>query len=265
VLVCLSNAAIAEAECVFSRYAIAQDFVDSKLGTGTVSLSLRPNEVTVKNLLCVSETLKNEHPEWIDVDVFIFSSVKAAQLFNPVGPDEHGDYRRDLRAWYSLTSNEASLTITPIGIAPIAISITPRGDTLGEGVYYTKIDLPLTNGEPHCRLEIIDRCLLALEAVAYPKEALTNRVSGKVTLIGTVDREGKVTAAVGSVDGRQSTENPLLVRAALDNISTWWVEPAERQDTFQITFSYSIDAALQRGKLDVNFDLPNQISIRANP
>ena len=74
----------------------------------------------------------------------------------------------------------------------------------------------------------------------------------------------KVMATIEPANGRQSAENDALVRAAVENLKSWWLEPARHQDTFRITYSYVIDRSLRPDQFDVQFDLPRQITIRAN-
>jgi len=97
------------------------------------------------------------------------------------------------------------------------------------------------------------------------EKALKARVSGKVSVTGTAGRDGKVTVKIEAADGRQPAESDPLARAAVENMKSWWLEPARHQDTFRITYSYIIDPSLRSDQFDVQFDLPNQITIRAAP
>jgi hypothetical protein len=83
-----------------------------------------------------------------------------------------------------------------------------------------------------------------------------------VTVSGVVHRDGKVTASV--VGERRDSPDPLA-RATLENVSSWLVEAAPRQDAVSITFSYEIVPALPAGLMDLRVDLPRTVTIRANP
>jgi hypothetical protein len=67
----------------------------------------------------------------------------------------------------------------------------------------------------------------------------------------TETREGSV-AAIQVAD---STSIPpgraeSLTREAIDNLKTWRLEPARRQDTFRVTYSYEIDSSLKEGEVN---------------
>jgi hypothetical protein len=257
----LATAASVSAQCTTPRYRKVQD-TTSKAG-GSMNLSIRPDDVTLEKLVCLAQTLQKQHELWKNWGVFIFTSDEAAKSFVPPNGSAPGDHLQDLRARANIGNGNLSLTIMPIGYATPYFAVTPLG-SVGETIYNTRIDLPI-RGSAHCRLEMNSRCLLALDPPSYPKEALKARASGKVVLTGAVGRDGKVTATIESAGGRQSAESDPLVRAALENLKSWWLEPLRRQDTFRITYSYVIDPALRPDQFDVTFDLPNQITIRASP
>jgi hypothetical protein len=134
-------------------------------------------------------------------------------------------------------------------------------------------------GMPRCRLEVDRRCVLALEAPAHSKEALTARLSGTVHLVGTIGANGRVTARPDVANGSQD-DNPLM-RAALANLTSWWLEPAVRQSTLRITYNYVVDSAVaarhvnptpserldarRDGWVDVQLAFPTRITIRGYP
>lgn len=253
VAVCLSLVAVgsAIAECTVPQFHTTRDYMNPQTGKGSMSVILSPDDVTLDKLLCMAQHLKEPHPQWRDVAVLMFSSDDAAMNFNPSpmsGPVEHR-FQRGLRALYlfNLDDHKESLAITPLGIE-------------GGDAYDTTIDLPVA-GRVHCRLEVSGRCLLALEPVTYPGDALRSRESGKVTLTATIGPDGKI--VVANTGPQQGSDR--LVGAAVDNLKTWWLDAIAREDTFRITYTYVVDSSLQRGQVDVQLALPTQITIRANP
>ena len=96
---------------------------------------------------------------------------------------------------------------------------------------------------------------------------LACRIDEKVTVVGRVHEDGSVTD-VHTLDGDRTAMEapPQLVAASVDNLKTWWLEPAPRKDDVQITYSYVIDSSLPPGApIQVSFDLPNKITMRGNP
>ncbi|HUA19924.1 MAG TPA: energy transducer TonB [Bryobacteraceae bacterium] len=132
--------------------------------------------------------------------------------------------------------------------------------------YSTRIDLPLA-AAPRCRLEISDRCLIAVENAFYPNDALKGKVSGAVTLAGTITRDGKVShARVVKTESIGSGRKDHLANAVLQNLSTWRLEPGAREDPIQITYSFAIDNSLPfKGQTEVQWYLPNKVEVRGNP
>jgi hypothetical protein len=56
-----------------------------------------------------------------------------------------------------------------------------------------------------------------------------------------------------------------LTEASLDNLATWRLEPAARQQKIQITYSYVHDLSVPEGKTQPEFVLPKKVIIRASP
>ena len=90
--------------------------------------------------------------------------------------------------------------------------------------------------------------------------------SGSVTLAGTIGRDGKVTGLKTADAGSdRPSDAGSLARSASDNLATWWLEPAPREDPIRITYAYVVDSTLPKGKVDVQFTLPDRVTISANP
>lgn len=244
----------AAAQCTPPQFRIGRDLINYESESGAVHISLRPTDFTLGKLVCLARSLRRQHPTWKNVSVLMFSSEDAAVRFvgGKMGvPDDLWRFDKEMRAFYSLDAlrQEEYLAITPAGFG-------------GTEFYDTRIDLRVT-ATPHCRFELNARCLLALDEIAYPDEALRRKVSGKVTVTGAVTREGKLTnLTISDGGGRLVQADDSLGRAAIDNLKTWWLEPAQRTDGLRITFSYEIDASLpRRGQVDVQLALPGQITI----
>ncbi len=233
------------AQCLPPRFHKARDFSNSKLGTGSLYLSIDPSAFSIDNLICLAQTLRRRHPEWKTSMVLVFSSHAAAENFSPPGleaPSGAMKWANQLHAAYFLDSDkrEEYLQVLPMGLETGPL-------------YETKIDLPIAT-TPHCRLEMTGRCLFAIDPFVYPSDALKARASGSITVMARITREGKI-SSLEVVDARVSSaeQKDLLTKAALENLETWWFEKANYEDTFRMTFSYVIDSALpHRGDVEVN-------------
>jgi hypothetical protein len=86
-----------------------------------------------------------------------------------------------------------------------------------------------------------------------------------VTLTGTIRRDGKLTGLhVAAAKTDQPDRRDQFVRAILNNLKTWWLEPGPREDRIRITSTSGSDSWLpDAGPLDLKFELSNQITIRA--
>jgi hypothetical protein len=233
----------------------------------------------------VVQTLRDEQQTWRDVVLLLFSSEEAALKFDAGGmsdfrvvvdatgkavdSEDIGRFRKELRGLYLLDVRhfQEYLTMTPVGLK-------------GGDLYDTQINFPVS-ASPHCRLEVSNRCVLALQPFIYPKEELKAHTSAAVTLIGAVAKDGTVSASIDPNGAHPAIPDDPLARAALNNLMTWWLEPAASQATFQITYSYVIDPALtanridrtlsnqplaqEGGVVDVQLSLPTQITIRGYP
>jgi len=246
------------AQCHAPRYREGRDFSNPKLGVGSVHISIQPRDFTLKKLVCLAQTLKRNHPEWKSASVLIFGSDDSARYFNAAwkidGLPQDEKWARQLHAVYELDQNghEERLHILPLGF-----------DT--DPSLITTIDL-LLGATSRCRLEASGRCLMALDGPTYPNEALRAKALGKVTLVGTITHQGRITCIqVEEAEVNQSKEGKLLVDAAKQNLASWQLEPGKGQNSIRITYSYIIDRFLNQLSKGADFDLPNQIVIRGNP
>ncbi len=147
------------------------------------------------------------------------------------------------------------------------IEIMPVGtrDTLAPGEYSYRIDLPAA-APPHCELRIGSRCVTALQEVSYPHEP-GSKPTGRVTLTATITRDGGIghVRAV-KTESVPAGESGLLAHAAVQDLSSWRLEPGPREEAIRITYSYVLDRKLQYDDTSlVDFALPSEITIRGSP
>jgi hypothetical protein len=229
--------------------------VNPRTGVGTVQVSIQPEDFSIPEVLCLVRVLKQQHHEWNNVLVLIFSSNDAALNYDASGMTRQSlQYKDALRGLYSLdpSSGRDDLQILPFGLS------TPPW-------YSTTI--PLENPQTSCRLMIADRCLLALEPLVYPQTALTSRAIGSVVLRGTIGPDGHTrSVTVESASSPQGTDAEIFAAAAVRNLESWWLEPTRDEDPVHVTYRYEIDPLLQKpGQVEVDFALPASVTVRARP
>ena len=256
------------ARCVPPDYRKGNVREDSE-STLDMTISIPLTEFAPARLVCLAEALRDRYRDRKNISVLIFSSVEAAKYYHgdmdiaeTGAPKNAEEARRQDAGWsarqlhgvysYDAASREEYVTIKPKGY----FSDLPTD---------TQINLPLT-ATPHCRLELSDRCLLALDDVLYEGQAYKAKIAASVTLTGTITREGSVTG-IQVADSKSIPQGSAesLTREAINNLKTWRLEPARRQDPVRVTYSYMIDSSLKAGEVDVRFALPKQVTIRANP
>jgi hypothetical protein len=227
---------------------------------GLAQISLRPSDITLDNLVCLAQRFRKAHPEWTSVLLLFFSSREAADNWQVIYGDYDGPpppfdkWNKALRASYFLevADHEEHLDIMPLG------SDGATDD------YVTRIDLPIAT-TPHCRFEMNSRCLLVFERLGYP-DVHTRKVSGAVTFVGRIGRNGRMTAIrVAEAHSTPSNAEGLIVREALANLTTWQLDPAPREDAFRITYSYVVDPSVDRELPKTQMTLPAGVTIRGNP
>jgi len=132
--------------------------------------------------------------------------------------------------------------------------------------FNTRIDLPTANIPP-CRLQINGRCLLALNDVAYPYEALKEAVVGIVTVAAAIGRSGAVSGIrIISVRPATASAKNLLGKTVVQNLSSWRLEPSEHMDRIRMTYSFMVDKSLpNRRGAQVQWFLPGEIIVKGRP
>lgn len=106
-----------------------------------------------------------------------------------------------------------------------------------------------------------------MEDPDYPFAAFKQRVSGAITLTGTITRgdkisEIRVTKKASTPEGEENE----MTTAAVHNLTTWRLETGPRAEAVQITYSFVIDNALPSGvSTQVEWALPHEIVVKGNP
>lgn len=257
-MICLNlvAAGTASAACKAPEYRRIVDHINAQTGEGIVHVSIAPSDFTLDGVICLTQSLKSQHPQWTSVIVLLFSSDDAALYFKPdklTGTPENWRYQRELRALYSIDTARGRdyISILPFGME-------------GAGQYDTRIDLP-TAGPVRCRLEMARRCVLALGSIEYSTLQEIELLSQTVTLTGHVSRDGSITTpTVTSNDGSDRNGGGAWARAAVEHLKTWWLEPAPREDDIRVTYSFETNSSIPPGQVVVRFDLPNQVTVRVH-
>lgn len=253
----------ATARCAAVSYKVGQIISDSP-NEALLTISIDPRDLAPPQLICLAEALRRRYQNRQTINIFIFSSFIAAKYYTPVDVDRDEPsninktkshfHARDLHAIYTFEAmtGEEYVDLKPEGFE------SPSSSDM-------RFKLPATT-IPHCRNELSGRCVLIMQSLRYPIEALRSRSSGTVTLTGTIERDGKITR-VKAVDATTVPSNGVdaFVREAIGNIATWRLEAASHKDTFRTTYSYILDSSVPRLEVGVQFGLPNLITIRARP
>jgi hypothetical protein len=209
-------------------------------------------------LVCLAKALKYKYRDRGSISVYIFSSYGAAKRYFPFpavvdfSSVEPLKWARQMHAsyFYDVSKGEEYLEVMPLGAS--------QG-----GIYDTRIDLPVVS-KPQCRLELNHRCLVALDEITYPTRAVEAKISGLVTLTGTIARDGLmrdiqlVESNVNPGSGREQ-----LVNEALHNLASWQFASGGHRDTVRITYRYILDPSLTFPGPAVEVALPDQVVIRA--
>lgn len=232
-----------------------------------MNISIPMNDFAPARLVCLAEAMKQRYSDRRKISIFMFNSYASAKHYTH--PFSGDSFQR--RVNWSLQMH-ASYSFDD-GKGEDAVFLMPFGDpepyfTFGdrEPSFNTRIDLPVTS-MPSCTLERSGRCLLALDSVDYPWDALTAGVSGTVTLEGVIGRDGRVrhVRSVG-LEAHPSGAKSHLSDAALRNLKTWRFEAAGDEVPIQITYSYVLEApgspVCQTG---LRFALPDRVEIKGRP
>ncbi len=218
-----------------------------------MNISIRMGDFAPDRLVCLAGKLRLRYAGRKRVLIPIFSTNLAAKRYDkPLWGDTikpRVDWAAQMHGIYSLDAEkrEEYVEIMPLGPS---------------GPFETKISLPVT-AIPSCTLELAGRCLLALDRIEYPWEALKAKASGTVTLEGTIARGGEVkNVRVMRAEVAPENQKDLLRSSALQNLKTWRFEAASRRNSIRIAYSYVIEPPHGLGQTSVQFHLPNMVEIR---
>jgi len=252
---------ISFAQCKPPKYRKGFVLEDSKRAVW-MGISIQLEDFAPEKLVCLAAALKKRYHDSKETNILIFSSHWAARHFDPPSvnhmspvPEQYKAEEQLRGAYYYNTDKHEE-----------CLETTPKGWTNSLKAFYTRIDLPVVS-KPQCRLQINGRCLIALDDIEYPFDAKKGRVTGTVTLTGTIDSRGIMTGVVIAETNITPVERKILLEnEALENIKTWRFEKSEHQDPFRITYSYLIDAPKgYEGMTEVQPELPDHVYIRVNP
>ncbi len=220
-----------------------------------IDISIRLRDFTPERLICLAGALRQKYPGR-NVGVSMFSSLEAAHGYSPTTMDPspvivysqsklHGHYS------YNKDTHEDYLLIMPDAFSRRVNSPST-----------TRIDLPVAR-EPACRLAINGRCVLEFEHIDYPFVEGNAQVSGRVTLSGSIGRDGTLSPLiVASAEVSPPQQRSVLVDWARHNLSTWRFEPAKRNDVLRITYDFADTRFPSNGFEDgVQFRLPDEVRI----
>jgi TonB family protein len=257
----LFSGAVAWADCASPKYRIGAITLDDQTML-LENISIPVQEFTPSKLVCLATRLKERYKDRKSILIYIFDSHQASRYSIMVGElnEEIAQMYAQIHALYVLNADLGAeyIKILPAGLPPSTGS--------REGPYSTQIDLPAAT-TPHCYLEINGRCLMALEDPRYPPDAARRRVSGAITLTGTITRSGEISGirVTKKASTPQGEENDMAT-AAVHNLSTWRLETGTRAEAVQITYSFAIDSSLPGGvSTQVDWALPREVVVKGNP
>jgi TonB family protein len=219
-----------------------------------MNISLAIEDFAPARLVCLAEVLKKRYSDRRKIDVFVFSDHTAARHYTHPSA---GDYVKPLPNW---AGQNHAIYVFDADKQKDFIYIEPLGTGTGyEPNVGTAINLRL-GAIPPCTLVYDCRCLLVLDDIEYPGSQQKAGVSADIELQGMIARNGSV------IDVR--TASPVsrahgpLAKSAIQNLKTWHFEPAQRQSTLRITYSYRLRTWRSPGSwLHLQFGLPDKVEI----
>jgi len=240
----------AAAECRAPAYRKGHVWEDSPT-TIMMNIGIAADDFAPERLVCLATALRRQYANRKEILISMFDSHAAAKnctsptLGDGIGPRVNWCLRS--HAYYRFDA----------GYHVEFLYIEPFGNR--NHMFDTRIDLPVT-ASPSCTLEVDKRCLLALENIQYPWDALKAKESGTVNLEAVIARDGRVKGVRPSGQTRND-----LVNFTLSNLRTWRFERAKRETPFRITYSYVLETSGNPGETGLSFDLPQTVEVRARP
>ncbi len=256
VAVILSEVVCAFGACSAPSYRRGRTWEDDASNID-INISIRPKDFAPERLICLAGALRQKYPER-NVVAFMFSSHDAALHYGPSAEQTASSmyFQSRLHGYYSYDKekHEEYLLIMP----------DARSQEVNSP-FTTRIDLPVA-GTPACKLAIRGRCLLAFDHMYYPSVQGNAETSGRVTLTGTIRRDGTLFGlAVTDAKSNCSARTPVLVDAAMGNLGTWRFAPAKRQDSVRLTYEFEVAGPPSAGyENGMDLRLPDEVRIRAH-
>jgi len=214
-----------------------------------IAVSIRLEDFAPARLICLARALRQRYPER-DLLVSIFSSREAALGWLPLTERTPNlwEYESKLHGFYSYVKakHQDYLLVLPDGHSQDVHSALT-----------TRIDLPTTVA-PVCRLAVDSRCLLEFQHMVYPGSAEGQRAVGRITIAGTIERDGVVSnLSVVEASITPAERQPMLVSSAMQNLGTWRFEPGYHPDGIRITYSFDrVDSPSVGDASGLQFRLP---------
>jgi hypothetical protein len=253
VLLFFSGTLYAYGDCRVPHYRIGATY-DNKAPNVLLNIAVRPEDLAPERLICLVNVLKKRY-QAPEIGIGIFSSYKAASNYIPLTVE----YPKNAVLWasqqhaiyyYNAEKLEEYLLLLPDGL-----TMEPSSS------FNTRIDLPVT-GSPRCKVEVRGRCLLEFEHIA----ASTEHGSGTVTLTAQIERSGAVTdVRVIDPDIDPSSQKKALSGFATQNLRSWRFERSQTKDAIRIAYSLEHVDTPFKGGINVQFMLPDRISIQTGP
>ena len=118
-----------------------------------------------------------------------------------------------------------------------------------------------------------DLCPRHIETPTFPPIARTAHVTGKISLMVTIDTNGRVTNVETAADTSVQGTHPLLQKSAVENMQHWtFANPTSFPHSQTIVYDYEFDPSLpgEGGPsylpaiTKVTFDLPDHVTLWTN-
>lgn len=189
-----------------------------------IYVSVDRDDVTLAKLVEQARELRAANaPGWSGLIGF-FTSRHAAQTFTVNAlidpPPRLKESSREFLALYEVQSGKELLTMLPFGLY------------LG----FDEVGVPIDGVRlPQCEFQLAARCLFRLDTM----ESAAG-MTGTVTLEARATRRGKLERlrVVDPPNEQAKQEREQLVRSALANARSWWLDPSRSEQDVRITYLF---------------------------
>jgi TonB family protein len=218
------------------------------------NVSIAPEYFTRRKLACLAIELENryssERVAFFNIFDDQYPATQRPEIPSEAKPKDLEIYQHEHASIYwSRETGERYLTLQP--------------DIWNEETH-TKLQLPLLQSS-NCSVQIgQNRCLVIIARhLRYPEQSWRRAETGSVEVAITVGADGVVTQAA-IVDGQSASES--LCAAALADARNWRFEPGSGPENLKVAYSFQLSGAPDNYIRDkVQYDLPNQVVVTANP